>query len=515
LKYRDTIKHSTRATTLCLAILFLSVCSGHSEADAQNAGWQQSLNEAKKAAARKDYSQAETLLQSAAKKASSLKPTDVNWVKIYNAQLELAYAKNDMSKAADIFARILPLLRNHYGVHSREYAETLHNYSAVLKTLGRTDEFKKIVKDAESIENPHITLGYIDKKGTLRIKWSMPFDHFSNCYQLPGPYSDGLAAVYQGNPECKCAYINNEGQAVIPEKWDRGAPFREGRAEVYSGSDIALIDKLGQTIIAPSHAYFPTQRSEGLWPSSSGRLYFDDTGKEALSVPYNSIRSFHEGLAGVAGMRDAKDVNESWGFINKSGKLAIPLQFLHVKDFSQGMAPVQQLIVDKTFHRDWGYINNKGQLIVGLKYQWADMFSEGLACVGAESDQPMSLLYGFIDKAGREVIPFKFDWAEPFKEGMALVHVPGTHDLFDYVFINGKGGFIDKSGHWEFINSAGKVVFVVSADAQEVSSFSDGLAMVRVAGKYGYLGKDGTFAIKPKFQWADSFSEGAAAVALW
>ena len=42
--------------------------------------------------------------------------------------------------------------------------------------------------------------------------------------------------------------------------------------------------------------------------------------------------------------------------------------------------------------------------------------------------------------------------------------------------------------------------------------FSEGLAPVRVGGKYGYIDKAGTVVINPQYQWAGAFSEGLAAL---
>jgi hypothetical protein len=47
--------------------------------------------------------------------------------------------------------------------------------------------------------------------------------------------------------------------------------------------------------------------------------------------------------------------------------------------------------------------------------------------------------WGFCDKDMNIIIPIKYDWAYPFKEGLALVE------------INGKWGYIDKNGteYWK------------------------------------------------------------------
>lgn len=54
--------------------------------------------------------------------------------------------------------------------------------------------------------------------------------------------------------------------------------------------------------------------------------------------------------------------------------------------------------------------------------------------------------------------------------------------------------------------------FAIQPRFDWVSNFSDGLARVKIDGKYGYIDKYGDFVIKPQFDEADDFSEGLASV---
>jgi len=66
-----------------------------------------------------------------------------------------------------------------------------------------------------------------------------------------------------------------------------------------------------------------------------------------------------------------------------------------------------------------------------------------------------------------------------------------------------------------FIDKMGKVV--IEPEYSFADSFSEGLAAVvgdAATGKYGYIDKEGKIVIQPTFDFADKFSEGLAAVRI-
>src|SRR5262249_15058671 len=65
-------------------------------------------------------------------------------------------------------------------------------------------------------------------------------------------------------------------------------------------------------------------------------------------------------------------------------------------------------------------------------------------------------------------------------------------------------GYIDRSGEF--------AIQARFAWGSDVWSFSDGLAMIKVKGKYGYIDHSGNFVIKPEFLDGIDFSDGMARV---
>ncbi len=98
--------------------------------------------------------------------------------------------------------------------------------------------------------------------------------------------------------------------------------------------------------------------------------------------------------------------------------------------------------------------------------------------------------YGFVDSDNHELlIPFAYDWAFDFSEGLALVK---------------------KNGKWGYIDKTGKVAIPFTYNG--ASNFREGLALVGKNGKWGYIDKTGKVAIPFIYDDAGFFSKGMATV---
>lgn len=71
---------------------------------------------------------------------------------------------------------------------------------------------------------------------------------------------------------------------------------------------------------------------------------------------------------------------------------------------------------------------------------------------------------------------------------------------------------VKQNDRWGFINREGR--FAIQPQFHDAFGFSEGLAAVEKGEKYGYIDKNGTFIIAPKYDWAMPFSEGAATATL-
>ena len=159
-------------------------------------------------------------------------------------------------------------------------------------------------------------------------------------------------------------------------------------------------------------------------------------------------------------------------------------------------------------------IKSTGEVIVLPKYDNARSFSEGLAAVKLNGK------YGFIDKTGKEIIPLIYDnvWVWDFNEGLAKVKLNGK---WFYIDKNGKEiphlnnksvNFRDDMAKTELNNKNKQEIPPLKYDY--ISPFVEGLARVKLNGKYGFIDKTGKVVIPLIYDAARDFHEGLALVIL-
>ncbi len=188
------------------------------------------------------------------------------------------------------------------------------------------------------------------------------------------------------------------------------------------------------------------------------------------------------------------------GFIDQNGRVVIPLCFDAVGDFSEGMA---------RFERDkkWGYIDMTGKVVIEPRFPWAQEFSEGLARVQVSGLQlSADAKWGFIDKTGAVVIDERQETSFGEHNNIGTDSAESAfHDGLAVIEVGGKKGYIDKTGK-----------FAIPPEFTYVYPFSEGMASVTKSTSgddgWGYIDKTGKWMIAPQFEWGSSFNQGLASV---
>lgn len=365
--------------------------------------------------------------------------------------------------------------------------------------------------------------GFMDKTGKVVIHPQ---------FDCAADFCDGLARVKIGE---KYGYIDESGLLVIKPQFDEAYDFSDGRAIIRIGDYYGLISK-SETEIKPPEEYnvfrFNENRSIEI-----GHSY----------AYYDYISGFSEDMAIV-------EIDGKYGYIDKKERIVIIPQFDYADDFSEGLASVG-------FDGKWEYIDKSGTIVTRLNADCAYPFSNGRARVRIGDK------WSFIDELGvfcfvkKEDFLYKniydtiyqFDEADDFCEGFARVKVTkGYWSLIDNKWVNSGWQYIDKDGHingyydeaynfsqglarvksisdgsyngkWGFVEKSpyfnlgrgnyGRLLhYAIKPQFDDAKDFSEGLACVKIQGRWGYVDKKGKYVINPQFDEANDFSEGYASV---
>ncbi len=386
------------------------------------------------------------------------------------------------------------------------------------------------------------TYKFIDKNGAI----------LASGFDGAGHFTDGLAPVQRGPI---WSLIDKTGKTIRKLDFDRVESSSEGLAEVTKDGKKGFMNATGDLVI-PLQFAATRPFSNGLAavsksPSKAAKLktaldaqnwscsFIDRSGRIAFKNRFEGAKIFKEGLAPV--LSGAK-----WGYIDHTGNFKIKPQFDDADVFSEGLAAVQ-------VNSKWGYINKDGKFEIDPKFATdpnsdfgtpnmpAGRFESGIALV--EYPQRHS---GFINKAGQSVLNnLKVDYEGKSKVNSGLILVTsGASTSFGNGYFNTSGKLVAKclsayprpfSGGYArfyiypktgglkigFINTVGKVVVQPTWD--NAGDFAENLVAVShgnhvgkggYEGKWGFIDVNGKYACGLKFDAADYFSEGLAAVKL-
>lgn len=312
-------------------------------------------------------------------------------------------------------------------------------------------------------------------------------------------FSEGLGAVIVDG---KFGFIDTKGKIVIEPRFTSANCFSEALSAVEIDGKWGFIDKTG-TIVIPIKYDFALSFSEGLALVKVGKLwgYVDGTGKFAIEPKYEEARSFSEGLANIR----FYDKDHIWmsnverkgrwrsAFIDKSGNMALgPLDGAY-GDFTGGMAMVDRIIGyrDGVIVESY-FIDKSGKELWVYPSAEINRFADDVIVIEVERKPGIyTNRYSFLNRRGKKPTEKRFDNISAFSEGLAVAKREG------------RSGFINKSGE-----------FVIETVFDRAHNFSEGLAAVYKDEKIGFLDKKGEWRIEPRFSWTGYFHEGRAAVAI-
>ena len=238
--------------------------------------------------------------------------------------------------------------------------------------------------------------------------------------------------------------------------------------------------------------------------------YIDSSGKVVIkpTLPKGDTSGgeFHEGLVGI---KDEK----GYRYMSRTGTVVFRTDAWLAFDFSEGLAPAARYGgSSKDKLHQWGFIDRTGGFAIAPQYYWADPFSEGLARVSVSREVGST---GYIDRQGSFKIPAGLAYGSSFHEGLAAVILSGPCRITN-------GGSCGRPEfkptqpnatydcRYAFIDKSGSPVSELRFD--DAQDFSEGVAAIRVGANWGFVDRSGQISISPKFEFAEPFSDGLAAV---
>lgn len=271
------------------------------------------------------------------------------------------------------------------------------------------------------------------------------------------------------------AYINESNELILEKKKPDLPPSlsysRTFTLEPEPESDLSLVSK----------------------SSWSGRTfgYVDKTGSVVIKPQFQFAQPFSEGLAAVStGARN----EAKWGFIDRTGAFRIPAKFESVGPFrSNGLAIF-------SLDREVGLMDKNGKEIVKPQYSYLYPLGENYIA-GTNRNK-----VGIINPQGQWILPpdyFSISKIESEQPSAAYDLISGYYN--SQADENTKFLKVCKKDLFGIVSADG--VIVIPAKYDEIVSFNNGVAGVKIDGKIGFVDTKGNIIISPTYDDATQFAD--------
>jgi len=309
--------------------------------------------------------------------------------------------------------------------------------------------------------------------------------------QQTSEQTSGTSPLFPAPLGTSWGFIDNRGKTLIAPRFEAALPFSEDLAAVKREGRWGYIDRNGSEVIPIRYRAAQSFRNgvaivdTGLPDHLVGRI---DTSGAWVTPPLFRSLSAADTPDGL--LLGQKEPAEGLGFYDRSGNLVLGPYFLAFP-FSQGHARVKTGV--RSGSDDW-LIDTSGTLLTKKPLVLDGIrFSEGLIAI--RQDRKL----GYMDLDGNIAVEPRYDQGGEFAEGLAAVQL---------------------QGHWMFIDKTGAVTAEFPAGIAFAEPLSDGLSLVSAdrdqpGRKFGYVDRNGHWAIKPAWDDAEPFHEGLAYVGLW
>ena len=341
------------------------------------------------------------------------------------------------------------------------------------------------------------------------------------------PFSEGLAAVRIGG---RFGYIDHRGEIVIRPTFDLAGQFYQGLAEVLVGDKAGIINRAGVLVVEPMfrRAVPSTSNvvivSEGPWtsgyypghevlPGLKGEIFsrgkyglYHIAGHWVRRPDLTQVMQFEQDGRGLIWATDKESSTGPFGLLASDGKWIVEPQYEYAGALSDERAVVRKRVDGALLT---GAVDPTGQLVVPLQPWALSGWRNGWSLV-RESYQGGK--EGLVDKSGRLVGGRYFDKVDRWDEGdVAAVLVDGrwmgldrAGNIVPYprngrVFASCPNGIrvVELDGKMQIIDAGGQQTAPYLFDLAWQQPPCDRPFVVRLNGKWGFVGLDGRLLVDP------------------
>ena len=197
--------------------------------------------------------------------------------------------------------------------------------------------------------------------------------------------------------------------------------------------------------------------------------------------------------------------DRGYGYVDIDSNEVIECKYCEISDFENGKAKVR-------LDCEYGYINTEGCMLVNKggkevaipkTYDWAYDYNNGYYIV------QKGKLYGAIDEFMHELIPCSLKTKEEVELTYSKIELHSlslSEDAYEEKYKELLPPILFEESKWYGYKSAnGEVIF---PPVLKVGKFVEGMAIVNICGKYGYINERLELVIVPNYDYARDFSEG-------
>ena len=316
-----------------------------------------------------------------------------------------------------------------------------------------------------------------------------------------------VPAKYNG----KYGAINSNGKWLIEPTFDSINNFYNGFADTYKNGKQGLINTEGKLILNYDYDFVGLVENARVLVRTENQYNFADLKGNLISkTSFSDAENFSEELASVQFNENGK-----WGYIDVNGNLKIDTLFTLAYEFKNGLAEVEiettdtttvstnYIVLEPKFYDC--KIDKSGKIIDTIKYIKK---KRKFPLIGSANANTLGKLNRFGDTIMQKKYRAfgypqgKYMWYNT-GEKYGLADTTGTilvkpiYENLTYFSSNGLA-VAKRNGKYGYINNKGEIIIDFKYD--EARGFKYDLAPVKINGKWAFINKFGTFKIKPKFE---------------